>query len=123
MKVVVSDTSPINYRILIGCIDLLRQLYVRIVIPVEVLSELTADGAQPQVSAWVRGRPDWVEVRTVPFGSAVRSTPGSVGLDAGEQAAIRLALAEREVLLLIDDAAGRSAASQLAFPTREPWAF
>jgi predicted nucleic acid-binding protein len=36
MKVVVSDTSPINYLILIGCIHLLQKLYGRIVIPSSV---------------------------------------------------------------------------------------
>jgi predicted nucleic acid-binding protein len=42
--VVVADASPINYLILIECIDVLRVLYGRVVIPVEVFSELTADG-------------------------------------------------------------------------------
>jgi predicted nucleic acid-binding protein len=40
MPVVVADTSPLNYLILIEAIDLLSQLYGRIVIPVEVLNEL-----------------------------------------------------------------------------------
>jgi predicted nucleic acid-binding protein len=37
MKVVVADTSPINCLNLIGCIDVLRVLYSRVTIPVEVL--------------------------------------------------------------------------------------
>jgi len=42
MKVVVADTSPVNYLVLIDCIDVLRRLYARVVIPDEVLSELTS---------------------------------------------------------------------------------
>lgn len=35
--VVVADTSPINYLVLIAQIDLLKQLYARILIPPAVL--------------------------------------------------------------------------------------
>ena len=42
MKVVVADTSPINYLVLIDCVNVLQRLYARIVIPQEVFSELTA---------------------------------------------------------------------------------
>jgi predicted nucleic acid-binding protein len=38
--VVVADTSPINYLVLIDQIDLLTRLYVRILIPPAVLEEL-----------------------------------------------------------------------------------
>ena len=68
MKVVVADTSPISYLILIDYIDLLGSLYSRIVIPDAVFNELTAVGAPPQVAAWIRSRPDWIEVRSAPFG-------------------------------------------------------
>jgi len=47
MTVVVADTSPLNYLILIEAIDLLPRLYRRIVIPVEVLTELLDKGAPP----------------------------------------------------------------------------
>ncbi len=63
MKVVIADTSPINYLILINCVDLLRELYAHIIIPSEVFEELTSAGAPPEVAAWVRSRPEWVEVR------------------------------------------------------------
>jgi predicted nucleic acid-binding protein len=38
--VVVADTSPINYLVLIAQIDLLKQLYARILIPPAVVAEL-----------------------------------------------------------------------------------
>lgn len=113
MKVVVADTSPISYLILIDCIDLLGSLYSRIVIPDAVFNELTAVGAPPQVAAWIRSRPDWIEVRSAPFGVPLQLAANESDLDAGELAANRLALAEHDSLLLIDDAAGRSVASRL----------
>lgn len=113
MKVVVADTSPVNYLILIDCVDLLHRLYVRILIPVEVLTELVATGAPPEVAAWIRNRPDWLEVRSAPVDVSVQLTSAEAELDAGELAAISLALIEPESLLLIDEATGRSVASQL----------
>ena len=40
MTVVVADTSPLNYLVLIEAIDLLPRLYGTIIIPAEVLDEL-----------------------------------------------------------------------------------
>ena len=39
--IIVSNTSPINYLILIGHIDLLPQLFQQIIIPQVVYSELS----------------------------------------------------------------------------------
>ena len=112
MKVVVADASPINYLILIDCIDVLHSLYGWVVIPTEVLDELTADGAPAMVQSWIRTRPDWIEVESAPEGTIL-----DLMLDAGEAAAIRLALAEPDCLLLIDELEGRNAASKLQIST------
>ncbi len=45
MTVVIADTSPINYLVLIGEAGILGQLYRRVVIPEAVLAELP--GRQP----------------------------------------------------------------------------
>ena len=66
MTVVVADTSPLNYLILIDAIDLLPRLYGRIIIPAEVLNELIDDGAPRRVSDWAIQLPEWVEVRSAP---------------------------------------------------------
>src|SRR5665213_1039777 len=113
MTVVVADTSPLNYLVLIGQIDLLRRLYGRVVVPPEVIAELT-DGAAPrEVLEWIRSRPEWLEVRT-PLED--RSDSALSQIDPGERAAILLAQEERDVLLLIDDAAGRMKASRRHIP-------
>ena len=103
MNVVVADTSPINYLILIVNIKLLR-------FPPE---ELSANGSPSAVADWIRRRPDWMEVRSAPFGASIALADEYSDLDAGERAAIQLALDEPGSLLLIDEAAGRSAATRL----------
>jgi predicted nucleic acid-binding protein len=111
MKVVVADASPINYLILIGCVDVLRRLYGRVVIPPEVLNELAAEGAPPTVKSWIRMRPEWIETESAPAESVI-----DVVLDAGEAAAIRLALTQPDCLLLIDESEGRAVAARLRIP-------
>lgn len=64
MKVVIADTSPANYLVLIDTIEVLPRLYRRIVIPDEVLAELSAPGAPPSVAAWAAARPDWLARRS-----------------------------------------------------------
>ena len=39
--IVVADTSPLNYLVLIGQIDVLKHLYGQVLIPPAVLAELT----------------------------------------------------------------------------------
>jgi len=41
MKVVIADTSPLNYLVLIGEVDVLAQLYVEVLIPDVVARELS----------------------------------------------------------------------------------
>ena len=43
--IVVSDTSPINYLLAIGQIEILPKLFGTIVIPVAVMAELKSDDA------------------------------------------------------------------------------
>ena len=118
MNVVVADTSPINYLVLIDCIELLRQLYSRIVVPVEVFRELTNADAPAQVAALMLSRPDWIEVRSASLNPASPPLADGPALDIGEEAAIRLALTEADPLLLIDEAPGRSLHAW-GFRTRE----
>jgi len=66
MRVVVADTGPINYLVLIGAIDLLQTLFDRVLAPHAVFGELN-DAATPElVRAWVMHPPNWFEVRPDP---------------------------------------------------------
>lgn len=59
--IVVADTSPINYLILIDEIELLPRLYDQIIVAKSVLAELTAGSAPEKVLAWLRKKPAWLE--------------------------------------------------------------
>jgi predicted nucleic acid-binding protein len=66
MTVVVADTSPLNYLVLVGAIQILPVLYGSILIPDQVLAELTDPAAPLPVLDWIRTQPQWLEVRAVP---------------------------------------------------------
>jgi len=102
--VVVADTSPINYLVLIGQIDLLKQLYARILIPPAVLAELNHALAPKPVRDWADIPPVWVEVLS-PKSSLILAQ-----LDLGESEAIALATEVDAEVVLIDEHAGRQEA-------------
>ena len=60
--VVVADTSPINYLVLISRIDLPASLYTRMLIPPAVLAELKHPVAPKIVRDWAYSAPVWLEV-------------------------------------------------------------
>lgn len=109
--VVISDTSPINYLVLIGETSLLSALYHKVLIPDAVLAELLDQGSPAAVAGWASRLPDWVEV--VPTSVKTSDASFDAGLDAGELAAIVLAESlEGNVLLIMDDADGRAEAAR-----------
>jgi len=55
---IVADTSPLCYLVLIGCVDVLPVMFGRVEIPGAVRDELSASDAPPPVSAWMRDRRD-----------------------------------------------------------------
>ncbi len=107
MTVVVADTSPLNYLILIQAIDVLPRLYGAIVVPRQVLVEMIDPSAPDDVRTWVSSLPSWIDVR-----EAVVANEEMRHLDPGERAAILLAQSDPDALLLIDEAAGRIEASR-----------
>jgi predicted nucleic acid-binding protein len=113
MKVVIADTSPLNYLVLIEEVDLLVRLYGEVLIPDLVVQEL-ADSEAPQVvRQWASHLPSWISVRPTPH-SADRIEK----LGAGERAAILLAESQTPpVLLPLDDAAGRAEAERRHIPS------
>ena len=52
MRIVVADSSPLNYLVLIESIDVLPRLYSGVLVPRQVVSELTDPAAPPQVRHW-----------------------------------------------------------------------
>lgn len=109
--IVVADTSPINYLMLIGQIDLLPSLFQQIIIPNVVQDEMLDPLAPPALQQWIANPPPWLTVQTV---SGVDATLNS--LDPGEQAAITLAQTLPADLLIIDERLGRRMASDRGIP-------
>ena len=95
---VVSDTSPINYLVLIDCVHLLPDLFERVIVPQAVRDELLAAGAPDKVKNWITNPPVWFEVQQV---SAV--DPSLNRLGGGEREAITLAQGISAHLILIDE--------------------
>jgi predicted nucleic acid-binding protein len=106
--IVISDTSPINYLVLIGEIDLLTTLYGEIIIPPIVFNELTADGSPIEVKNWLANKPDWLVVKSTEF----EPSKTFFGLDAGESEAIQLAKELKADLLIMDEKQGRKIAKE-----------
>lgn len=107
--IVVADSGPLHYLILLEHVDLLRRFYGQVVVPEAVASELSNAGAPGVVSEWIAAPPSWLEVRPVAPEVLAAITDD---LDLGERAAIALAEAMRADLLLIDEAAGRAEAKR-----------
>lgn len=103
---VVADTSPICYLILIEQVDFLNQLYGQIFIPDVVRDELADQDAPDEVQRWISDPPDWLVVSTVTQSTDI----DLLELDRGEQAAILLAEALEATLVLMDERKGRSIA-------------
>jgi predicted nucleic acid-binding protein len=110
---VVSNTSPINYLVLTGQVDVLRHLYGCVWIPQAVFDELTHDDAPVAVRSWMERRPKWLVVSRVAHPSL---EPGS--LDAGEREAVDLALERSADLVLLDERKGRRVAAQAGLVAR-----
>jgi predicted nucleic acid-binding protein len=55
--IIVSDTSPINYLVLIGEIEILRKLAGQVIIPQSVYHELQDPKTPQQVKDWIDSDP------------------------------------------------------------------
>jgi predicted nucleic acid-binding protein len=102
--IVVSNTTPLSELAKVGKMYLLRDVFERVIIPVEVYDEVTT-GNHPAVRQ-VRSA-NWIEVRVVSNPEAVVSLQMETGLDLGESAAIALAEELKAQRILIDELAGR----------------
>ena len=102
MQLVIADTGPINYLILIGHIDILPALFEKVILPAIVRDELRHRKAPPAVQKWIADPPPWVEVDQ----TAHVHDPSMGALDAGEEDAIALAVEPHADLILMDDRDG-----------------
>ena len=104
--IVVSDTSPINYLILIGYGDTLPKLFGDLYIPAAVYDELTHTNAPDVVRDWAKERISWLNIQY----AAPLSDPK---LHLGEASAIALAGKLGADLILLDERYARAKAKEL----------
>lgn len=106
--IVVSDTSPLHYLILIEHDELMPRLMGTVIAPSAVLEELRGRAASANVRRWADHPPAWLQI----VDPAALDT--ELLLDKGEAAAISLALELRsrgeQVRVLIDEREGREVA-------------
>jgi predicted nucleic acid-binding protein len=110
--IVVADTSPINYLVLIGHVEILALIYQQVLVPRAVFEELNAADAPAQVRAWLAQKPRWLEVRSH------EPTPDTSldYLGRGERAAIALAQSVKADRLIVDDGDARREATRRGVP-------
>jgi len=112
--IVVSNTSPLNYLILIETIDVLPAVYGAILVSPVVLRELGDPGSPDRVRSWASVPPDWL----VQESPQMTASPQAVNsLDEGEAQAITLALQKSADRLLIDERADTYVARDLGLRT------
>lgn len=108
--IVIADTSPLNYLIWIGEIEVLPQLYTSILVPPSVFIELKRSHAPEPVRHWIKQPPGWLELRA-PL-HAPDTGLQAARLGPGERDAILLAQELEADELILDDLRGRKEAER-----------
>lgn len=106
--IVISDSSPLNYLVLIGQADLLARLYGQVLIPPAVHAELQRQSTPTVVRQWIAQAPHWLKIQK-------SSLPGDATLarlGQGEREAIALAEELSADAILIDERDGRRLAER-----------
>jgi len=106
--IVIADSGPLRYFVVIEEVHLLPLLYGNIVIPPSVAHELTQAATPPLVRAWMEKLPEWMTVRS-PRTALPELSPV---LGEGEREAIALAEELAADVLLVDDEAARLEAAR-----------
>ena len=102
MRVVIADTGPLNYLVVIDQAHILPALFTTIIIPDAVYAELAHPEAPAQVRQWLAEPPSWLVVQAAPD----MTESDFQRLDQGEREAVMLAVALAADLILMDDRAG-----------------
>ena len=106
--IVIADTTPLNYLVLIDRVEILPELYGRVLIPPAVWEEFQRPETPEAVRTWIGRRPAWLEIHGIE-----RSPEPALGiLGAGEREAITLAEELHADRLILDDHAARRVATR-----------
>lgn len=110
--IVVADTTPLHYLILIGEVWLLEKLFGHILIPPAVRSELQRARTPQSVKEWIESQPTWLEIKlpTIALPDVAKS------LGRGEREALALAVELPADALLLDDKRAKNEARRRNIP-------
>lgn len=112
MRLIVADTGPLNYLVLIDQISLLPTLFERVFAPDAVVREMRHEAAPIVVRNWATPPPPWLEVAPAP---PITEDRALQALGSGERAALMLARTLNAELILMDDRAAVAAATARGF--------
>jgi hypothetical protein len=112
MAIVIADTSPLQYLFQLGRLDVLRALYGNVLVPEAVRAELLV-GRSLGLAVPDPADLPWITLRS----TATHPNVAPLDLGAGETAALSLALDVVDAIVVLDDAAARTAAATLHIPT------
>jgi uncharacterized protein len=107
---IISNTSPISNLAKVGQLNLMQQIYGKILIPCAVHEELLDERAGETVITAVQSA-SWLEIQSVQNQEMVGGLRSRV--NAGEAEAIVLAIEVKATRLIIDERLGRQAAKDL----------
>jgi len=105
--IIVSDTTPLSELAKVGQLNLLRDIFGKVIIPQEVYNEVTT-GTHPAVNL-VKSA-DWIEIIAVRNLKQLSNLKKATNLGAGECAAMILAEELASDQLLMDDLDARRVA-------------
>ena len=106
-SIVVADSGPLHYLVLIDCGDVLGKLFDHVLVPFAVRDELLHPRTPQKVKDWLVQPRAWLEITAVAQAQPVR------GLHKGETEALQLALERKTDAVLMDDMDGRAASRRL----------
>lgn len=106
MTAVVSDTTPLNYLVLAGVVDVLPRLFSAVFVPPAVRTEMLHPAAPEALRVFAGNPPPWL-VERAPAGHLVAGH-----LQLGEREAITLALELGHPAVLLDEWEARELAGQ-----------
>ncbi len=109
---IVADSGPLISLAIIEQLDLLRQLYQRVLVPPAVWDEVTVKGLG-MPGAQAVAQLSWLEIRK-PEPQVLQ--PLSILVDPGEAEAIALAQTITDSIVLLDDSQARRVAERFHIP-------